>query len=112
MVIEIAPTLVVTDPAELRGRSISLADRELNIGSAAENDLQLDDPFLSRRHAVVKRAGRELLIEDVGSGSGVVVNDDLAIEPTVLRDGDRVRLGLVELELRSAQASLPSRLSA
>jgi FHA domain len=107
MAFETFPMLIVRSEGELHGRSIPLAAGELSIGRAAGNDLQLDDPFVSRHHAVVSRAGGELVIEDIGSSSGVVVNGELAIGSTVLRDGDRVRLGQVELELRRGAAPAP-----
>lgn len=100
MVFEAGPVLLVTEAGEPHGRIISLRGDELSIGRAAENDLQIEDPFLSRHHALLKRAGGELVIEDLGSSSGVMINDDPAAGPTVLRYGDRVRLGRVELELR------------
>jgi len=92
------PVLVVTSEGELHGRTLAFG--ELTIGRAPESDLRLDDPYVSRHHAVVKRTGDALMIEDAGSRAGVVVNDVPAGGPTVLREGDRVRLGSVELELR------------
>lgn len=114
MVFDAAPSLIVTEAGEAHGRSVSLQGEELSIGRAAENDLQLEDPFLSRHHAVLKRAGGELVIEDLGSSSGVMINDEPATGTTVLQYGDRVRLGRVELELRrggdvSAEPALDKR---
>jgi hypothetical protein len=99
MAFEAVPMLVVTTAGELHGRSVSLRSDELRIGRGAGNDLQLDDPFLSRTHAVLRHADGQFVIEDLGSGSGVVINDDLAIGPTAVRYGDCVRLGQLELEL-------------
>jgi hypothetical protein len=101
------PALVVTSEGALHGRSVTLTGGELSIGRAAGTDLQLDDPYVSRRHAVVRRAGDEFVIEDAGSAAGVVINDTLAAGPTVLREGDRVRLGRVDLELRRVTGAAP-----
>jgi pSer/pThr/pTyr-binding forkhead associated (FHA) protein len=98
MVVEGEPVLVVTSDGELHGRTLAFG--ELTIGRAPGSDLRLDDPYVSRRHAVVRRTGDELVIEDAGSRAGVVVNDVPASGPTVLREGDRIRLGRVDLEVR------------
>jgi pSer/pThr/pTyr-binding forkhead associated (FHA) protein len=107
MVFQAEPVLVVTSEGELHGRTLTFG--ELTIGRAAGSDLRLDDPYVSRRHAVVRRTGDELVIEDAGSRAGVVVNDVRASGPTVLREGDRVSLGRVELELRRITRPAPER---
>ena len=105
MVSSAVPVLVVTSEGELHGRTLAFG--ELTIGRAPGSDLRLDDPYVSRRHAVVRRTGDELVIEDGGSRAGVVVNDVPTSGPTVLREGDRVRLGRVELELRRITGAAP-----
>jgi FHA domain len=105
MLFDAEPVLVVTSEGELHG--CTLAFGELTIGRAPESDLRLDDPYVSRRHAVVRRTGDELAIEDAGSRAGVVVNDVRVSGPTVLREGDRVRLGRVELELQRVTGAAP-----
>jgi hypothetical protein len=105
------PTLVVTGPAGLRGQSFALDKEEQTLGRAAANDVQLEDPYVSRRHAVIRRAGSAVILEDSGSSAGTVVNDVLTTGPTLLHSGDRIRLGDVELEFlngpkAAAQSSL------
>ncbi len=41
----------------------------------AECDVDLNDPDVSRRHAVVRRVDEGLAIEDLGSTNGTFVND-------------------------------------
>ena len=91
--------LIVTAPDDLRGQRFSLADAELSIGRAESNDVRLENPYVSRRHAVLRRAGRALVIHDLGSSGGLLVNGTRTGEPTLLHIGDRIRLGDVELEL-------------
>jgi len=63
------------------------------IGRSANADLQLDDPSVSRRHAlIVAEPGRELRVLDDRSLNGVFVNG----EPTewgTLSDGDELTVG-------------------
>ena len=100
--------LVVTEPSGLRGQTFALTADEVKIGRAQENDLQLEDPYVSRHHAIVRRAEGTVTIEDAGSSSGVLVNGVRATEPSRLRSGDRIRLGDVELEFVGGEAESPS----
>jgi pSer/pThr/pTyr-binding forkhead associated (FHA) protein len=58
-------------------------------------DVNLADPEVSRRHAVVRTAanGAAPSIEDLGSRNGTWVNDRRIDAPTELQAGDVVRLG-------------------
>lgn len=93
------PALVVTAPEALRGGRFELDKDEQSVGRAGANDIRLADPHVSRRHAWIRIAGSAVIVEDAGSTAGVVVNDVPAAGPTLLHDGDRLRLGAVELEL-------------
>ncbi|MGE5407210.1 MAG: FHA domain-containing protein [Syntrophothermus sp.] len=67
------------------------------IGRSPNSDLCLDDPSVSRRHAlIVAEPGAELRILDDRSLNGVFVNG-VPIEWGVLRDGDRLTIGRFEL---------------
>lgn len=67
------------------------------IGRDPVLDVVLDDPRVSRRHARVWVDARRLMIEDLGSRAGTVVNGRPIAGPTELRNGDHLRLGLTEL---------------
>jgi putative peptide zinc metalloprotease protein len=70
----------------------------LSIGRDPSNDLVLEDPGVSRRHAVVRTASfGGFAIEDCGSRGGTFVEGERAIGPARLRDGDRVRVGGIDL---------------
>jgi hypothetical protein len=69
------------------------------IGRAAECDLRLDDPGVSRRHAEVRYADGKVGIVDLGSTNGVVVNGK-PVERAELHDGDRVDVASTTLIFR------------
>lgn len=69
------------------------------IGRDPECDIVLNEPTVSRRHARIQFIENKLIIMDVGSKSGTRVNGRLIDRPTPLRDGDKVQLGEVLLEV-------------
>ena len=66
-----------------------------------ENHLNLDDPYVSRRHAVIT-CEKEFCYEDAGSRNGSRINDVIlpAGEKAFLRDGDRITVGRTDLVFR------------
>ncbi|MCA1666131.1 MAG: FHA domain-containing protein [Thermomicrobia bacterium] len=62
------------------------------IGRASENDLVLDHPQVSRRHAQVRWNGSQYVINDLNSTNGVYVNGERMRE-AVLPEGARVQIG-------------------
>src|SRR5688572_16321161 len=83
-----------------RGRRLTL-DRTLELGRDPGSALVLDDEQVSRRHARVNPSAGTALIEDLDSTNGTYVNDQAVTGPHTLVPGDRVRLGLTVVELRS-----------
>src|SRR5262249_29167206 len=72
-------------------------------GRRGKGDGQLGgDSQLSRRHALLTRAGARLTIADLGSTNGTRVNGTLITERVELRAGDRVELGGSTLEVRGS----------
>ena len=95
------PVLVVVSRGEPQGQTLVLDGLEWTVGRAADNDLRLDDPYTSRHHAVLRRAGSAVLVEDAGSTAGVYVNGQRIDGPALLRAGDVIRIGDTNLQLRS-----------
>jgi len=76
----------------------------LTLGAASGNDIVLDEPLVSRNHAVIERHGREVEIVDLNSGNGTFVNDE-PVSRRLLTDGDVIRLGeRVELSYRTERS--------
>lgn len=59
----------------------------------AECDVELNDPDVSRRHAVVRQVDDGLAIEDLGSTNGTFVNDRRIGGIVQVTEGDRIRFG-------------------
>ena len=81
------------------------------IGRAREADVRIDDPAISRRHAIV-HVGAELAIEDLGSANGVLVGGERIArgERAIVEPGTVVSLGNVMIiASRVATAVRPRR---
>jgi len=87
--------LRITEPGG-RQRSVALDGRTMRIGRAAECEIALDDPQVSRQHARLQSRNGVLLLADVGSTNGTRVNGQ-RIREVALGVGDRIEVGGTEL---------------
>jgi FhaA, N-terminal domain/FHA domain len=79
------------------GKKNVLAGERLTIGRSRECEVVVDDPNVSRRHAELRKTIEGWMVVDLGSTNGVKVNGK-RVKEEVLRPGDKITLGLVELE--------------
>ncbi|HYQ41120.1 MAG TPA: FHA domain-containing protein [Polyangiaceae bacterium] len=88
-----------------------LVDYPLNhtplvVGRGSDADIVLSGPLVSRRHAEFHETEAGVVVIDLGSQNGVLVNDVPIETPTALLIGDRVTIGdndFVLTELSSAR---------
>lgn len=74
--------------------------RTIQIGRALENDVVVDDPAVSRRHARLEILEGGCRIVDAGSQSGVAVGDvRIGTEPVPLESGQEITIGNTTLRL-------------
>ena len=87
--------LVVEDSDVLAPHTrFRVANGMTSIGRSSASDIVLkSDDYVSGQHARLTRHGGLLYVEDVGSTNGTYVNDHKAVGATLLRSGDRVRVG-------------------
>lgn len=80
-----------------------LTAEQVSLGRELDNTLILDDPRVSRHHAVLRLAGETCYLLDLGSGNGTYVNGErvAAKAEVVLQDGDDVRVGASQITYRS-----------
>ncbi len=74
------------------GKKYDLSKEEMILGRSETADIRVNEENVSRQHAVVKKAGKEILIEDLKSTNGTFVNTK-KITSQALRDGDLVLVG-------------------
>jgi len=80
------------------GQSFTLRG-EVHIGRGSENEIRLDDPGASSRHAKVEPARSGFRVIDLGSTNGTFLNGDRLMQPADLRPGDRLQLSSTVLEV-------------
>jgi Protein of unknown function (DUF3662)/FHA domain len=78
------------------GKKTLLAGERMTIGRSRDCEIVIDDPNVSRRHAEIRKTIEGWMVVDLGSTNGVKVNGR-RVQEEVLRPGDTITLGLVEL---------------
>lgn len=71
---------------------------ELTLGRGGRNIILLGDPYASVDHAAFYGKDGQYWLEDRGSKNGTYLNDIRIDKPTVLADGDRIRIGGVTMQ--------------
>jgi hypothetical protein len=85
--------------ADGRSRLIELADGWSRIGRSGSADIRLDDPTVSRRHAVIVQTPEgELRVLDDRSMNGIFVNGE-QVDWSPLADGDQLQVGRYALHV-------------
>ena len=80
---------------------IYLPPGEFVIGRAAECQLSLDDPLVSRAHAALTVTPQAVVLADLGSRNGVLVNSDRVEGKRSLSHGDQISIGNQDMTLLS-----------
>jgi hypothetical protein len=95
---------------------LALGDGQFVVGRSAGCQLSLDDPLVSRRHAMLVVTRDTVTVEDLESRNGVIVNGQRITGKTVVQPGDKILIGSQELVLLRGRenplretASLPGR---
>jgi hypothetical protein len=85
--------------ADGRTRVIELSDGWSRIGRSRSADIRLDDPTVSRRHAVIVQTPEgELRVLDDRSMNGIWVNGE-SVDWSPLADGDELQIGRYTLSV-------------
>lgn len=68
------------------------------LGRILSADLRIDDPRVSRIHALIEVRGEDLILTDLASSHGTFLNEKKVIEAK-LKMGDIIRLGFVQIRV-------------
>ncbi|MBU1662896.1 MAG: FHA domain-containing protein [Chloroflexi bacterium] len=94
------------------GQEHPLGNAVTRMGRAVENEIVILDKRSSREHALIRRDGRKVLLEDLGSTNGTYLNGERLQQAVQLRDGDQIKVGDVAFvfhdpEMTSVETPFP-----
>jgi hypothetical protein len=75
------------------GKEYLLDKSEMFIGRDLANEIVINDPEVSRKHARIFMQGLNIVIEDLGSTNGTSINGQRLMGPYVLRPGEIITFG-------------------
>lgn len=99
-----AQSVLVLRTGPQAGERIEVA-RTITIGRDESADVAIRDALISRRHvSVAPAADNSVVVTDVGSSNGTIVNGSLISGPTMVGDGDVITIGATEIVVQLASS--------
>ncbi len=89
---------VVKGPRELKGVRIRVSGPVV-VGRSPGADIVIGDSFVSGKHARFSLSGNDLIVEDLQSTNGTLLNNAKLDHPTSLHKNDVVAIGDVEIKV-------------
>ena len=100
--------LIVT--SDHKTRRVELEGDNLSVGRAHSNDLCYpEDASLSRRHMVFRHDEQGWWVEDLGSKNGTILNGTRLNAPRLVRPGDRLGVGQLEITMIDSVTDAPEK---
>jgi len=94
--------LVIRESGEQK--LVSCANKTIRIGRLSSCELVIDEPVVSRSHALLYRIGRRYFVQDTGSRNGTLVNGRRINRPTELSAGDMIGIGRSQIVFEPSAA--------
>jgi pSer/pThr/pTyr-binding forkhead associated (FHA) protein len=85
---------------QLHGRRVEFEKGRVVLGRGRQVDLQLEDPNVSRRHAVIYWENGRLFVKDLGSTNGTLLNGR-PVKSGPLSRGDVISVGGNEIRVET-----------
>lgn len=96
------PRLVVLTEG-FRERSCELKVGKTTVGRVEDNAFQIPEPSVSSHHCEISLTGAVVSVKDLDSTNGTFIDGD-PVKETVLKAGQTLRLGQIELRLENGAA--------
>lgn len=96
---DVVPVLAISGGAPPRRLSLTDESHPYLVGRGETCALPLDVEAISREHAAFLRTATGVLVRDLGSKNGVLVNATRITDDHLLSDGDTIQIGPVTLTL-------------
>jgi pSer/pThr/pTyr-binding forkhead associated (FHA) protein len=89
----------------LAGRTHELTVDTTTVGRVEDNAFQIAESSVSSHHAEIIRRGSEVVVKDLNSTNGTFINGQQITGEGVLKPGQILRLGQIELRLEDGSAA-------
>lgn len=88
----------------LTGRSHELKVEKTTVGRVDDNTFPIPEPSVSSHHCEVLLRGEDVVVKDLNSTNGTFINGEQvpAMTDTMLKPGQVLRLGKIEMRLETA----------
>jgi pSer/pThr/pTyr-binding forkhead associated (FHA) protein len=83
------------------GRSYELKAETTTVGRVADNAFEIPEASVSSHHAELVLRGSDVLVRDLNSTNGTFINGDRVTTEAVLKSGQILRLGTIEMRLET-----------
>jgi pSer/pThr/pTyr-binding forkhead associated (FHA) protein len=93
--------------AGMAGRSCELTSDKTTIGRVEDNSFQIAEASVSSHHCEIFMHGSDVVVKDLNSTNGTFINGEKVSE-TVLKPGQTLRLGQVELKIDNGTGAAPA----
>ncbi len=84
---------LIVQTGKLAGKQLAVPSKEVLIGRDEGCYIRMGSPEISRKHCSLRSTADGILVLDLGSSNGTLVNDVRISGPTVLKAGDQLRVG-------------------
>ena len=84
------------------GRSYELKAETTTVGRVADNAFEIPEASVSSHHAELVLRGADVLVRDLNSTNGTFINGERITTEAVLKSGQILRLGTIEMRLETA----------
>jgi len=99
---KLVPRLIVTRDGDVVSEH-ELTGRQYVIGRSELADIQIEDSYVSKIHAMLQVYSNAVVLADLNSTNGTTVNSRV-VQKTVLRSNDVITLGRFKLKIENAPA--------
>lgn len=76
-------------------------NRELDIGRSINNDIIIQNQYISKNHTRLEKDGNKHYISDLNSSNGTYLNDKKILGTVELKNRDIIKIGNIEFEFKT-----------
>ena len=90
---------LIIQSGKLQGKRLVLPLKEMIVGRDDDCDMRIASSLVSRKHCSLKGTPDGIVVSDLGSQNGTHINDVPITQPTLLKEGDILRIGAIVLSV-------------